>query len=119
MNAGKIEKFTTVVNDSLTKLDQIDAQLAQYGKDQKTVGTNTKKIQNNLTSINKTYLDMSGNQQKYDFTGQTIYALEEDRTMASALLKDDAIYKTEQNNLYVITTLAMATFLVTAILISK
>ena len=62
---------------------------------------------------------MSGNQKKYDFTGSTIYALEEDRTLAAALLKDNAVYNEEQNNLYVITTLAMATFLVTAIVISK
>ena len=119
MIAGKIENFTTVVNDSLTKLDKIDDQIAKHGKDQYTIGQNSGKIKNNIASIDKTYLDMSGNQQKYDFTGQTIYALEEDRTLASALLKDNAIYKAEQNNLYVITTLAMATFLVTAILISK
>ena len=119
MIAGKIENFETVVQGSLTKLDQIDNQLSQYGKDQYKVGQNSVKIRNNITSIDKTYLDMSGNQQKYDFTGQTIYALEEDRTLSSALLKDNAIYKTEQNTLNMITTLAMATFLVTAILISK
>ena len=119
MNAGKIENFETVVNLSLTKLDEIDAQLAQYGKDQYKVGQNRITINKNIDSINTTFSDMSGNLQKYDFTGQTIYALEEDRTLASALLKDNAIFKTEQNNLYMITTLAMATFLVTAILISK
>ena len=119
MIAGKIENFDTVVNGSLTKLDQIDGQIAQYGKDQYKVGQNSGKIKKNIASINTTFLDMSGNPQKYDFTGQTIYALEEDRTLSSALLKDNAIYKTEQNTLYMITTLAMATFLVTAILISK
>jgi hypothetical protein len=77
-------------------------------------------ISNNLTSINKNYLDMSENQQKYDFTGSTIYSLEkEDRSISSALLKDNAIYKEEQNTLYMVTTLTMATLLVTAILISK
>jgi hypothetical protein len=119
MIAGKIENFTTVVNDSLTKLDQIDAQFLQYKKDQYTIGKNRVNISNNLTSIEKTYLDMSGNQKKYDFTGNTIYALEEDQSLAAALLKDNAVYKEEQNRLYLITTLAMATFLVTAILISK
>jgi len=119
MIAGKIENFTTVVNDSLTKLDQIDTQFAQYKTDQYTIGKNRVDISNNITSIEKTYLDMSGNQKKYDFTGSTIYALEEDRTLAAALLKDNAVYNEEQNNLYVITTLAMATFLVTAIVISK
>jgi len=129
MIAGKIETgqiqsqnkefFTTVANDSLTKLDQIDTQFKQYKKDQYTVGKNRVDISNNLTSIDKTYMDMSGNQTKYDFTGQTIYALEEDRSLASALLKDNAIYKEEQNNLYMFTTLTVATLLVTAILISK
>ena len=119
MIAGKIENFTTVVNDSLTKLDQIDTQFKQYKADQYTVGKNRVDISNNLTSIDKTYMDMSGNQTKYDFTGQTIYALEEDRTLASAMLKDNAIYKEEQNNLYMFTTLTVATLLVTAILISK
>lgn len=119
MIAVKIENFTTVVNDSLTKLDQIDAQFLQYKKDQYTIGKNRVNISNNLTTIEKTYSDMSGNQKKYDFTGDTIYALEEDQSLAAALLKDNAVYKEEQNRVYLITTLAMATFLVTAILISK
>jgi len=117
MIAGKIENFITA--DSLTKLDQIDTQFKRYKTDQYTVAQNRIDISNNITSINQTYMDMSGNQKKYDFTGQTIYALEEDRTLASALLKDNAIYKEEQNNLYMFTTLTMATLLVTAILISK
>lgn len=129
MIAGKIETgqiqsqnkefFTTVVNDSLTKLDQIDTQFKQYKADQYTVAQNRIDISNNITAIDKTYMDMSGNQTKYDFTGKTIYALEEDRTLASAMLKDNAIYKEEQNNLYMFTTLTVATLLVTAILISK
>lgn len=118
MIAGKIENFT-VVQDSLTKLDQIGAQFNKYKTDQYTVGKTSVDISNNLASIDKTYMDMSGNQKKYDFTGQTIYALEEDRTLASAMLKDNAIYKEEQNNLYMFTTLTVATLLVTAILISK
>jgi len=119
MIAGKIENFTTVVDDSLTKLDQIDKQFKRYKTDQYTVVQNRIDISNNITSINQTYTDMSGNQKKYDFTGDTIYALEEDRTLESALLKDNAIYKEEQNNLYMITTLTMATLLVAAIIISK
>jgi hypothetical protein len=119
MIAGKIENFTTVVGDSLTKLNQIDSDIKQHKTNQYTVAKNRIDISNNITSINQTYMDMSGNQKKYDFTGQTIYALEEDRTLESALLKDNAIYKEEQNNLYMITTLTMATLLVTAILISK
>jgi len=120
MNAGKIENFTTVVEDSLTKLNQIDGQIRQYGSDMSRINPNRIDISNNITSINQTYLDMSGNQEKYDFTGQIIYALEkEDRSLTSALLKDNAIYKEEQNTVYVVTTLTMATLLVAAILVSK
>ena len=120
MNAGKIENFTNVVEDSLTKLNQIDGQIRQYGSDMSRINPNRIDISNNITSINQTYLDMSGNQEKYDFTGQIIYALEkEDRSLTSALLKDNAIYKEEQNTVYVVTTLTMATLLVAAILVSK
>ena len=119
MIAGK-ENFTTIVDRSLTKLDEIDGQFNQYASNQYKINPNRIDIGNNILSIDKTYLDMSGNQQKYDFTGQTIYALEkEDRSLSSALLKDNAIYNEEQNNLYVVTTLTMATLLITAILVSK
>jgi hypothetical protein len=120
MNAGKIENFTNVVEDSLTKLNQIDGQIRQYGSNMSRINPNRIDISNNITSINQTYLDMSGNQEKYDFTGQIIYALEkEDRSLTAALLKDNAIYKEEQNTVYVVTTLTMATLLVAAILVSK
>lgn len=120
MNAGKIENFTTIVDRSLTKLDEIDGQFNEYASNVYKIDPNRINISNNILSIDKTYLDMSGNQQKYDFTGQTIYALEkEDRSLSAALLKDNAIYNEEQNNLYVVTTLTMATLLITAILVSK
>ena len=118
--AGRIENFTNVVEDSLTKLNQIDSQIKQYGSDMSKINPKRIDISNNINSINKTYLDMSGNQEKYDFTGKTIYALEkEDRSLTAALLKDNAIYKEEQNTVHVITTLTMATLLVAAILVSK
>jgi hypothetical protein len=60
---------------------------------------------------------MSNNPATYDFTGDTIYSLNEDRTMTKALAKDNAIYNEEQNTVYVITTLTVATLLLTAILI--
>ena len=115
---GKIENFT-VVDDSLTKLSQIDTQLNSYKLNQSQINPNRIDISNNITSINKTYLDMSGNQTKYDFTGSVIYALEEDRSLTSALFKDNVTYMEEQNNLYVITALTVATLLITAILVSK
>jgi len=120
MNAGKIENFTTIVDRSLTKLDEIDGQFNEYASNVYKINPNRIDISNNISSIDKTYVDMSGNQQKYDFTGQTIYALEkEDRSLSAALLKDNAIYNEEQNTLYLVTTLTMATLLITAILVSK
>jgi hypothetical protein len=119
MIAGKIENFTTIVDDSLTKLNSIDAKIKNYGVAQSTINKNRIDISNNIDSINQTYLDMSGNQRKYDFTGSTIYTLEEDRSLAAALLKDNAIYEEEQNNMFVVTTLTMATLLVAAILVSN
>ena len=78
-----------------------------------------------LGTINKVYTDMSGNNSVYDFTtkdanGKPILSsLTEDRTLTAALIKDNATYLAEQNNLYVVGTLTMATLLVAAILISK
>ena len=119
MNAGKIENFTTAER-SLTKLDEIDGQFNEYASNVYKINPNRINISNNILSINKNYVDMSGNQQKYDFTGQTIYALEkEDRSLSAALLKDNAVYNEEQNNLYLVTTLTMATVLITAILVAK
>jgi hypothetical protein len=91
--------------------------LKEYGSKQKNIEKNRVDISNNIVSINNTYLDMSGNQTKYDFTGPTIYALSEDRSMTKALANDNAIYDEEQNTVYVITTLTVATLLLTAILI--
>lgn len=144
MNAGKIENFTqlgientqqapfwsvinsqrfttieglTVVEDTLTKLNQVDTKLTDYGSKQASIEKNRLDISNNIYSINRTYLDMSNNPATYDFTGDTIYSLNEDRTMTKALAKDNAIYNEEQNTVYVITTLTVATLLLTAILI--
>jgi hypothetical protein len=119
MNAGKIESFT-VIDRSLTKLDQIDNKLKTHATDQAKVNKNRIDISNNITSIDNTYSAMEQNPTKYDFARPAIYDLEkEDRSLSAALLKDNSIYEEEQNNLYMITTLTMATLLVSAILISK
>ena len=76
-------------------------------------------------NINSVYSAMDTNNTKYDFTTKdangnpTLSSLEEDRTLTTALIKDNATYLAEQNNLYVVGTLTMATLLVAAILISK
>ena len=89
------------------------------------VSANPAVIQTNLDNIDSLYADMSGNNARYDFTtkdenGEPIlFSLKDDRTMTAALIKDNATYLAEQNNLYVVGTLTMATLLVAAILISK
>lgn len=78
-----------------------------------------------ITNISSVYSAMDTNNTKYDFTTKdangnpTLSSLEEDRTLTTALIKDNATYLAEQNNLYVVGTLTMATLLVAAILISK
>lgn len=62
---------------------------------------------------------MSNNNAVYDFTGKVVSSLDEDRSIQAALTKDNAIYLAEQNNLYMIGTLTMATLLITAIFMSK
>lgn len=87
--------------------------------------TNQSAIPTKIVGINNVYTDMSGNNSVYDFTtkdenGKPILSsLTEDRTLTAALIKDNATYLAEQNNLYVVGTLTMATLLVAAILISK
>jgi hypothetical protein len=87
--------------------------------------TNQKAIDTKINGVDKVYSAMDTNNPKYDFTtkdsnGKPILSsLTEDRTLATALIKDNATYLAEQNNLYVVGTLTMATLLVAAILISK
>jgi hypothetical protein len=94
------------------------------GKRTQTI-TNQEAIPKKIVGINNVYTEMDTNNTKYDFTtkdanGKPILSsLTEDRTLATALIKDNATYLAEQNNLYVVGTLTMATLLVAAILISK
>jgi hypothetical protein len=118
MIAGKIEGMT--VNDmSNKKLESASDSLTRYSSYQNEIGTNQVSIGTKINSINTMYNDMSNNNAKYDFTGTTISSLDEDRSMQAALTKDNAIYLDEQNNLYMVGTLTMATLLITAIFMSK
>jgi hypothetical protein len=90
-----------------------------------TITNQTEAIPAKITNIESVYSHMSGNNTTYDFTTKdvngnpTLVSLNEDRTLTTALIKDNATYLAEQNNLYVVGTLTMATLLVAAILISK
>lgn len=124
MIAGKIENFGTVegltVNEQTNRvLDKTNADLATYMGYQNKINTNYGAIGTKITNINEVYSEMSGNNAKYDFTGTTIKSLEEDRSLKAALQKDNAIYLAEQNNLYLVGTLTMATLLIAAIIVSK
>ncbi len=125
MFAGKLENFESVNDNSLKTINTINSNYANYIASQKQIDPNRNKIGNQITSINTLYTDMSNNNIKYDFTSKdaqqtpVIYSLDEDRSLTSALIKDNAIYLAEQNNLYLIGTLTMATLLISAILISK
>ena len=122
MIAGKIENFEegpTVNEQSLKTLDRTGANLKRYGEYQNMVNTNRNNIGAKISNINNFYTDMSGNNEKYDFVGKNILTLAEDRGLQAALTKDNAIYLAEQNNLYLVGTLTMATLLITAIFVSK
>ena len=127
MIAGKIENFEgpTVNEQSLKTLDTIGANLKRYTEYQNTVNSNNTNIGAKIANIDSLYTVMSANNAKYDFTSQNaesrpvISSLKEDRGLQAALTKDNAIYLAEQNNLYLVGTLTMATLLITAIFVSK
>ena len=127
MIAGKIENFEgpTVNEQSQKTLDTTGANLKRYAEYQNTVNSNHTNIGAKIGSIDTLYTEMSGNNAKYDFTSKNaegtpvISSLKEDRGLQAALTKDNAIYLAEQNNLYLVGTLTMATLLITAIFVSK
>jgi len=124
MFAGKIEAFTA--NDNRKIITDISLNLQTYAGYQKQIGVNRFEIGRKMDNIDAVYTDMSNNNMKYDFTSKDtdgnaiLYSLgEEDRSLTAALVKDNAVYLSEQNNLYLIATVTMATLLITAVLISK
>ena len=132
MIAGKIENFEgptfqgpTVNEQSLKTLESTSNNLGEYIVNQERVNTNHGAIGAKIVSIDSLYKQMSDNNAKYDFTSKNaegtpvISSLKEDRGLQAALTKDNAIYLAEQNNLYLVGTLTMATLLITAIFVSK
>jgi hypothetical protein len=85
-------------------------------------------ISGNVKSINDRYAFMSDkvamtngveNNEFYDFTGPVIYSLKEDRSLVPALLKDQQTMVVEHNNLFMISTITVATLLISAIFVSS
>lgn len=111
------------------KLNQFESNYVSYINRQNRVNKNVVDISNSIYQIDKLYMDMSGNRignelnpdhVKYDFTDETeVYTLKEDRTFVPALLKDKQILLIEHNNLYIVSTLTIATLLMTAIFMSS
>ena len=111
------------------KVNNFASNYVSYINRQNQVNKNVIDISNSIYQIDKLYLDMSGNRignelnpkhVKYDFTsGTEVYTLKEDRTFVPALLKDKQILLIEHNNLYIVSTLTIATLLMTAIFMSS
>ena len=55
----------------------------------------------------------------YDFTDAEVYSLQEDRSLVPALLKDQQTMIVEHNKLFVISTITVATLLISAIFVSS
>ena len=107
------------------QLKQFESNYISYIEKQNKVNKNVVDISNNVYAINQLYMDMDGTgnivkDQKYDFTNANeIYTLKEDRSFVPALLKDKQILLIEHNNLYIVSTLTIATLLMTAIFMSS
>jgi hypothetical protein len=113
--AGK-EGF--VIDNVISKLTTAKTNADNYYKAQSDISNNVTAINAKIDSINAKYLDMSGNNAKYDFTGKEIQKFGIDKySMNTALENDTNIYTFEQNKLYAIMGITMATLLVTAIII--
>ena len=102
-----------------------ESEYLSYLNRQQQVRNNVRDISNNIYEIKQLYSQMDGTadptkNQKYDFTDdKEVYVLKEDRTIIPALLKDKQTLLTEHNNLYIVTTLTIATLLMTAIFMSS
>jgi hypothetical protein len=105
-------------------LPKMDSYLAKQTK----VNQNVMDISGNVKSINDRYAFMSDkvamtngveNNEFYDFTGPVIYSLKEDRSLVPALLKDQQTMVVEHNNLFIISTITVATLLISAIFVSS
>lgn len=119
---GTKESF--VADDALRKIDNIKSSVNKYISTQSDLSNNRAIITNKLSNINTVYTDMSNDNNLYDFTtkdtnGKPITHLigKEDHSLENALEQDNLVYTNEQQNLYTIATLTMATLLVMAIII--
>jgi hypothetical protein len=108
-----------VVQNISGQLLGLKGQIVDYTGLQTRVSNLARDISSTTININTKYSDMSNNNLRYDFTNNTINALDEDYSLAPALLKDNAVFLEEQNNLNIVGTITLATLLISAIFISR
>jgi hypothetical protein len=109
----------TVVQNISGQLIGLQGQIVDYTGLQTRVGNLARDISENTVNINSQYTTLSGNNAKYDFSGDSVNVLDEDYGITPALLKDNAIYLEEQTNLNIIGTITLATLLISAIFVSR
>ena len=127
----KIDGFTERSLQDRT-LDQIanrvEPRFNSYLTRQTRVNENGEKIKDKIGKINSKYGVMSATDTEtnrvktnvfYDFTDSEVYSLKEDRSLVPALLKDQQTMVVEQNKLYIISTITVATLLISAIFVSS
>lgn len=131
MQTPRIDGFTDGTIQQRTQKqiqNRIDPLFNSYLNNQTDVNTNVKDIKANIASINRKYGVLSNtatetnsvkNHKFYDFTDEEIYSLQEDRSLVPALLKDQQTMIVEHNKLYVISTITVATLLISAIFVSS
>ena len=121
--------FKTYTEETIDQINNYtQPRFANYLDKQNKVNKNVKDISGNITQINDKYAFMSDtvartqgvqNNEFYDFTGSEIYSLKEDRSLVPALLKDQQTMIVEHNNLFIVSTITVATLLVSAIFVSS
>lgn len=101
------------------QLQNLSGEFVSYVNQQQKVMKNATDISAAIVDINRKYTTMANDNSKYDFTTGKINALEDDYTLATALLKDNKIFLEEQSNLKIVGTITLATLLISAIFISR
>jgi hypothetical protein len=108
--------------------NRVEPRFNSYLTRQTRVNENGEKIKEKIGKINSKYNVMSSKDTVtnsvetnmfYDFVDSEVYSLKEDRSLVPALLKDKQTMVVEHNKLYVISTITVATLLISAIFVSS
>ena len=110
---------TSILQNISGQLIGLQGQIVDYTGLQTRVGNLARDISGNIDNINTQYTNLRQNDEKYDFSGNSVNVLDEDYGITPALLKDNAIYLEEQTNLNIVGTVTLATLLISAIFISR